>query len=96
MDQRAYFRVPDVVWEGICYTFNWPVAMVTQLHIPYWVGLDAFYGRGVGEFMGPGEMLIWHMRVAVPVYMAIFYLPGIASLTARAISRKVGRGRSES
>jgi hypothetical protein len=57
------------------YVFNLPVAMVSWLGIPYVVGIDVYRFRGVGEFMGPGEMLLWHLRVAVPLFLALLYLP---------------------
>jgi hypothetical protein len=84
VDDDAFISVPRPLWEVTCYLFNWPVAAITRLGIPHWVGLDVFYGGGVGEFMWPSEMLVWHMRVAIPVYTLIFYLPAALRLAWRA------------
>jgi len=67
-----------VVYHSMCYVFDLPVALVTRLGIPYVAGLDVFWFRGVGEFTHPNEMLYWHMRVAVPTYLALLYLPNLA------------------
>jgi hypothetical protein len=74
---------PSPVFAAICYTFNLPVAVVTWLGIPYLAGLDAWRGRGVGESMSAGEMLVWHVRVAVPTYVVLFYVPTLALWVAR-------------
>ena len=83
----AVISLPRRLLEGICYTFNWPVSLVTRLQIPYFVGLDVFGYRGVGEFMSIGEMLIWHMRVAVPTFLAIFYLLRLLALAVQRLRR---------
>jgi hypothetical protein len=59
----------------LCYTFDLPVSLITWIGIPYVAGADVWFQRGVGEFMPVWEMLGWHMRVAIPLYTAIFYLP---------------------
>ena len=61
----------------IGYVFDLPVALVTWLGIPYVAGVDVYRFEGVGEFIGAGEMLVWHLRVAVPLYLALLYLPGV-------------------
>lgn len=84
LEPHAHLSLPRPVWEAVCYIFNWPVAIITRLGISYFVGLDVFYGHGVGEFMPVSEMLVWHMRVAIPVYTALFYIPAIARLAWQA------------
>lgn len=61
---------------AICYTFSFPTAVIGRITTPY-RGVDIFFERG-GEwcdFCSPQQVLWSHVRFAVPVYVALFYLP---------------------
>jgi hypothetical protein len=61
---------------AVCYAFNFPTAIVGRITAPY-RGMDPFFDRG-GEwcdFCSAQQMLWYHVRFAVPVYVGLFYLP---------------------
>jgi hypothetical protein len=62
-------------FHTLCYVFDLPVALVTRLGIPQVAGVDVYWFHGVGEFMPVDRMLAWHMRLAVPIYLVLFYIP---------------------
>jgi hypothetical protein len=59
----------------VLYFLDFPIAVVSRLDIPYLAGIDLFFGHGVGEFMSPLEVLTWHLRLTILVYVPLFYLP---------------------
>lgn len=63
---------------------DFPVAVAGLATSPYLAGIDMFFGKGVGEFMRPDEILRWHLELAIPVYLALFYAP----VLARALYRR--------
>ena len=78
---------------AVCYAFNFPTAIVGRVTAPY-RGMDPFFDRG-GEwcdFCSPQQVLWYHVRFAVPVYVALFYVPTLALWIVRK-RRARSRGR---
>ena len=68
----------------VCYTFNFPTAVVGRVTSPYRGG-DAFFDRG-GEWCDfcPAQQVLWnHVRFAVPVYVILFYVPTLVRWIVR-------------
>lgn len=64
------------VVKSVCYTLNFPTALIGRLTAPY-RGIDPLFDRG-GEwcdFCSPQQVLWYHIRFAVPVFVTLFYLP---------------------
>lgn len=64
------------VVKAACYAFNFPTAVIGRITTPY-RGMDPFFDRG-GEwcdFCSAQQVLWYHLRFAVPVYVALFYFP---------------------
>lgn len=65
--------------QTVCYACNFPTAVIGRVTAPY-RGIDVFFDRG-GEwcdFCSPQQVLWYHIRFAVPVYVVLFYIPTIA------------------
>ncbi|HVG23537.1 MAG TPA: hypothetical protein VND45_05240 [Thermoanaerobaculia bacterium] len=65
--------------KAVCYAFNFPTAVIGRITAPY-RGIDVFFDRG-GEwcdFCSAQQVLWYHLRFAVPVYVALFYVPTLA------------------
>lgn len=58
--------------------FDFPVA-VAGLLLPWeYTGIDLFFGHGFGVGApAPEEILLRHLRVAIPVYVLLFYVPNL-------------------
>jgi hypothetical protein len=72
------------VVAAVCYTFNAPTAVVGRITAPY-RGMDALFDRG-GEwcdFCSPQQVLWYHIRFAVPIYVVLFYIPTVAAWIIR-------------
>lgn len=55
-----------------------PVALAGLILPAKWKGIDLWFSpEGLGYFTFP-EALIRHLRIAIPVYMFLFYLPSLA------------------
>jgi hypothetical protein len=68
----------------VCYAFNFPTAVIGRVTAPY-RGIDVIFDRG-GEwcdFCSAQQVLWYHLRFAVPVYVLLFYLPTIIAWTIR-------------
>lgn len=66
------------ILTALCYTFNTPTAIVGRITGPY-RGMDTFLDKGTWcDFCTPQEMLWYHVRFAVPVYVVLFYVPTAA------------------
>jgi len=77
----------------VCYAFNFPTAIAGRITAPY-RGMDPFFDRG-GEwcdFCSPQQVLWYHVQFAVPVYVALFYLPTLALWIVR---KRRARSRRE-
>jgi hypothetical protein len=74
----------------ICKVLDWPVATVGQL-FPRWYGVDVFYGGRSCDFCKPIDFVWSHTRLAVPVYVVLFYLPNFVVW----IVRRFRNGRSK-
>jgi hypothetical protein len=62
--------------KSICYVLTYPTALIGRFTDPY-RGMDVFSGRG-GEwcdFCSAQQVLWYHVRFAVPVYVLLFYGP---------------------
>jgi hypothetical protein len=71
-----YSATPRLLGD-LAYIFDFPVA-AASLVLPFpFKGIDLFFGRGVGEFMSKETLLFWHLRVAIPVYVLLFYVPNL-------------------
>lgn len=60
----------------IAMVLDFPVALASLVlnEARLVTGIDLFFGRGVGEFMSSDQVLLWHMRATVLVYVPLFYL----------------------
>ena len=71
--------IPFDRYQGLMHfigrVLDFPVAVAGLVTSPFLTGIDLFFGQGVGEFMKPDEILRWHLQLAVPVYLALFYTP---------------------
>lgn len=79
--QRASFT-----W--VCYVLSYPTAVVGRVTSPY-RGIDVFFDHG-GEwcdFCSSKEVLWRHLRFAVPVYVALFYVPSFVLWLARRLRK---------
>jgi hypothetical protein len=65
-----------------------PIALVSLLDMPYLAGLDLFFGHGVGEFMTSTEVLTWHVRLSILVYVPLFYLPQLVRALVRRMRQR--------
>src|SRR4051794_973604 len=64
------------VATAVCYTLNFPTAIIGRVTSPY-RGIDVFFDRG-GEwcdFCSAQQVLWYHVRFAIPVYVVLFYIP---------------------
>ena len=77
----------------IAMVLDYPIALVSRLRIPYFAGIDLFFGDGVGEFMPSGEVLSWHLRVAIPTYILLFYVPNVCEALGRGVRARWKRQR---
>lgn len=71
---------------------DFPVAAVTAVveatrwrWLSWLVGIDLWFGGGVGEYMPQDEILLWHLRASLVVYPALF---GLALLLKRVVTRR--------
>jgi hypothetical protein len=83
------------VQRGLCYALTYPLAVIGRLTEPY-RGLDVFFGQG-GEwcdFCTAQQVLWYHIRFAVPVYVVLFYLPKIAVFILSQMKRRIRRRAS--
>lgn len=85
------------VARALCYVTNFPTAVVGRITAPY-RGMDVFFDRG-GEwcdFCSEQQVLVYHLRFAVPVYVLLFYLPKLAVSLARKARRRSKRENEQS
>jgi hypothetical protein len=65
-----------------------PVAFVSRLTPPAgWKALDPFTSDVVGHNEPNEKLLLWHLRLAVPTYVVIFYIPSLIRLLVRRARR---------
>ena len=65
---------------------DFPVALAGLVVPAHPLFIDLFFGRGIQEwaFVSPPQVLLWHLRVSIPVYVLLFYALGqIASALRR-------------
>jgi hypothetical protein len=65
-----------------CKAVNWPVSSIGQF-IPAWAGINVVSNRGGCDFCTPTERLKGHMALAIPLYVAIFYIPSVIAWLVR-------------
>jgi hypothetical protein len=73
------FRSNPALQKAVCYGLDYPIAVIGRVTAPY-RGIDVFFDRG-GEwcdFCSAQQVLWYHVRFAVPVYVVLFYLPTLA------------------
>jgi len=80
---------PERAWQAavqkvLCYALTYPPAVVSQLTYPL-SGMDLFFTRGSTwcDFCSPQDFFWYHLRFAVPVYVALFYVPTFLRFAAR-------------
>jgi hypothetical protein len=76
---------------AICYTLDYPTALVGRITAPY-RGMDVIFDQG-GEWCDfcSAQQRLWnHVRFAVPVYLVLFYVPNIVLW----ILRRFRKGRA--
>jgi hypothetical protein len=69
LNGARFAGVPRLVY----YVLDWPVATVGLLLPAYWAGIDAFYGRNLCDFCTAPELLVEHLKLAVPVFVGLSY-----------------------
>ena len=81
---------------AFCYLLDLPVAVVS--HLTPWHTFDLFFEPGRFGHNNPDafKLLLLHLRVAIPTYIALFYLPNFVLLAARAVRSLAGRGGARS
>ena len=69
---------------GIVKVLDFPVAMVSeQMPRTGWRAIDPFTSDQMGHNEPDEKVLLWHLRLALPVYVVLFYLPNIAMWIVR-------------
>jgi hypothetical protein len=57
---------------------DFPVAMVSeQMPLDGWRSIDPFSRDQMGHNEPNEKVLLWHLRLAMPVYVVLFYLPNL-------------------
>lgn len=85
-------RVQRRVATAVCYTLDFPTAIIGHVTSPY-RGIDVFFDRG-GEWCDfcPAQQVLWnHVRFAVPVYVVLFYVPTLVLWMVRKWRSKANR-----
>jgi amino acid transporter len=63
---------------GIVKVLDFPVAMVSErMPLTGWRSIDPFTRDQMGHNEPNEKVLLWHLRLAVPVYVVLFYLPNL-------------------
>jgi hypothetical protein len=85
----AAFGEHTSVQKALCYTLDYPIAVVGLLTYPA-RGIDLFFHQGSTwcEFCTPGQAFWYHMRFSVPVYVALFYVPTLLHWITRKVMSK--------
>jgi hypothetical protein len=94
----AAFGKHAALQKAVCYAVTFPTAVIGRITSPY-RGMDVFFDRG-GEwcdFCSAQQVLWYHFRFAVPVYVALFYIPNVIALIIRhmRLRARVDRASSE-
>lgn len=77
------FPWQEPVQEILCYVLTFPPAVVGQMTYPL-SSMDLFFSRIPWcHHCSAQEVLWYHLRFAVPVYVMLFYLPAFVVLVAR-------------
>src|SRR4051794_20285246 len=72
---------------------DFPVAIVSeQMPLQGWRSIDPFTRDQMGHNEPNEKVLLWHLRLAMPVYVVLFYLPNLVlSIMRRLRTRKKGQ-----
>jgi hypothetical protein len=77
------------IQTGMIKVLSFPVALVSeQTPITGWKAIDPFTKDIVGHNEPNEKVLLWHLRLAVPVYVVLFYLPNLGTWIIRRARRK--------
>jgi hypothetical protein len=90
------FAWQSTVQKALCYSLTYPLALVGRVTQPY-RGLDVFFDHG-GEwcdFCSAQQVLWYHLLFAVPVYVALFYLPTLVLALMRMRRSRLLREESD-
>lgn len=61
----------------VVHLLDLPVAAAGLLLAPEWRGIDLWFQPQEWGYLHPIEGLLRHLRLAIPVYMLLFYLPNL-------------------
>ena len=76
------------VATAVCYTLDFPTAIVGRVTSPY-RGIDVFFERGEWCETCSWQQELWvHVRFAVPVYVVLFYLPNLVMCFVRLVRNR--------
>lgn len=77
--------LPRPLHDGLLKLLDLPIAAVNTILPWQWKGIDAWSSERQPEYGSIWKLLYVHLRIAVPVYVALFYLPNaIAWIVRRA------------
>lgn len=85
---HSFQRIDPGVSRAIALTLDAPVVLANHLLPGEWRGLNLFSGQPQGEFISHEDILLLHLRAAIPTYVALFYLPNLLILGARSWKRR--------
>jgi hypothetical protein len=73
---------------GIVKVLDFPVAMVSeQMPSAGWRAIDPFTSDQIGHNEPDEKLLLWHARLAIPVYVALFYIPNVVTSIVRRLRK---------
>lgn len=75
--------LPLAVHEPLLKVLDLPVAAVNTLLPWQWKGIDVWSSKRQPEHESVWRTLLVHLRVAVPVYVLLFYVPNVIAALVR-------------
>jgi len=84
---------------GIVKVLDFPVAMVSErMPLTGWRAIDPFTSDQLGHNEPDEKLLLWHARLAIPVYVMLFYVPSVVMWIVRRLrngrTKQTARGRA--
>lgn len=67
----------SAIVSAVLKVVNFPVALASQAMPLTWRGLDLVFAERLPHTVATSEFLLRHLRVAIPVYVFLFYLPNL-------------------
>jgi hypothetical protein len=84
------------VATAVVYVFVFPVAVAGAWLPSEARGIDLFFWPGAIHGMPAADILLRHLRIAIPVYVLLFYLPNLFRGLYRWIKARDGARQPES